>query len=281
MHRVKIYISMDMEGISGIVDPKYTTKGEWLYPTGQRLATEDVNAAVRGAFDAGAQEVIVADMHANSCNLLVEQLDPRATLLAGTPHQPRFPFLDASVKGMFLVGYHALAGTYAATLEHTMTSESWHRYRVNGRDTGELGIDAAIAGESGVPVVMVSGDDKLCAEAKAWLGPVETACVKQGVGRTCSLCLSPEQGRRKVYEAAYRAVQRLAAGERFELFASPSPATVTITYKHSAHADAACEFGARRLDGYTVERDYGRISEVYGGIWADLGIAQCVRGEKA
>lgn len=277
---MKIYISVDMEGISGITDKAYTGKGEWLYPTGQRLATADVNAAVRGAFDAGADEVIVADMHANSYNLLAESLDPRATLLSGVPHQPRFPFLDSTVDGMFLVGYHAMAGTLYGTLEHTMSSLSWHRFAVNGRAYGELGIDATLAAESGVPVVMVSGDDKLCDEAREWLGAIEAACVKQGLGRTCALCLSPEQGQRQVYRAAHRAVERLITGEPFTLLESPSPATVAITYKHTADADAASVFGAKRLDGYTVERTYGRLSEMYGGLWADYGIAQRVRGEK-
>lgn len=277
---MKIYISVDMEGISGITSKEHVSKDERLYTVGQRLATGDVNAAVRGAFDAGADEVIVADMHASSGNLLTEQIDPRATVLAGTPHQPRFPFLDSSVDGMFLVGYHAMAGTLGATLEHTMTSQSWHRICINGRPYGELGIDSALAAEAGVPVVMVSGDDKLCDEAHAWLGNVEAACVKQGLGRHSALCLSPEQGQKKVYQAAYQAVGRLLAGERFVLPETPSPAFVAITYKHSADADAAAGFGARRLDGYTVEKTLEKLSAMYGGIWEDYGIAQRVRGEK-
>ena len=100
------------------------------------------------------------------------------------------------------------------------------------------------------------------------------------MGRTCSLCLSPEQGQRQIYRAAHRAVERLITGEKFALFTSPSPATVTITYKHTADADAAFGFGAKRLDGYTVERTYGRLSELYGGLWEDYGIAQRVQGEK-
>ena len=90
---MKIYISVDMEGVSGINCPDYVTRDGRLYAVGQRLATADTNAAVRGAFDGGADEVIVADMHGGSGNLLVESLDPRAMLMAGVPHQPRFPFL--------------------------------------------------------------------------------------------------------------------------------------------------------------------------------------------
>ena len=271
---MKIYISVDMEGISGINSHEYVLRTEKLYPTGQRLMTADVNAAVRGAFDGGADEVIVADMHGASGNLLVEELDPRAKLLAGTPHQPRFPFLDEQVNGMFLLGYHAMAGTLHANLEHTMTSKAWHKFCVNGKPYGELGIDAEIASEAGVPVVMVSGDDKLCEEAAAWLPGVETAMVKQGLGRQSALCLSPLMGNQKVYEHARRAVERLCTGEAFWLPTVNSPARVAITYKMMPDADAANGYGTKRLDGYTVETTYDRLSHMYGGIWKEYGIEQ-------
>ena len=271
---MKIFISADMEGISGINSPEYVLRTERLYPAGQRLMTADVNAAVSSAFDGGADEVIVADMHSSSGTLLVEDMDPRAKLLAGTPHQPRFPFLDESVNGMFLLGYHAMAGTANANLEHTMNSRSWHKFCVNGKPYGELGIDAEIAAESGVPVVMVSGDDLLCEEAAMWLPGVEIAMVKQGLGRQSALCLSPKAGNRKVYEHAKRAVERLCGGESFFFPVVPSPARVAITYKMMPDADAANVYGTRRLDGYTVETAYERLSHMYGGIWKEYGIPQ-------
>jgi len=269
---MKIYIAVDMEGISGINSPEYVLKDGRLYAAGQRLMTADVNAAVRGAFDGGADEVIVADVHGASGNILVEDLDERALFLAGVPHQPRFPFLDDSVNGMFLLGYHAMAGTLHANLEHTMTSAAWHCFKVNGKPYGELGIDAEIAAESGVPVVMVSGDDKLCEEAKGWLGNLETAMVKQGLGRQSALCLSPKRGQQRVYEHARRAVERLCAGESFVFPEMPAPAHVAVTYKMMPDADAANVYGTKRLDGYTVETPYGHLSEMYGGIWRDCGI---------
>lgn len=269
---MKIYISVDMEGISGINTPDYVLKDGRYYGIGQRLMTADANAAVRGAFDGGADEVIVADMHGTSGNLLVEELDPRALLLAGTPHQPRFPFLDETVDGLFLVGYHAMAGTLGANFEHTMSSATWHKFCVNGKPYGELGIDAEIAAECGVPVVMVSGDDKLCEEARAWLGGIETAMTKQGLGRQSALCLSPAYGQNRVYAAARRAVERLAEVEPFALPEIPSPARVAITYKMVPDADRANVSGTKRLDGYTVETTYDRLSAMYGGIWRDYGI---------
>ena len=241
---MKIYISVDMEGISGINCPDYVTRDGRLYAVGQRLATADTNAAVRGAFDGGADEVIVADMHGGSGNLLVESLDPRAMLMAGVPHQPRFPFLRGS-DGLFLLGYHAMAGTLGANLEHTMTSAAWHRFCVDGRPYGELGIDAEIAAEYGVP---------------------ECAQVKWGIGRQSALCLSPARGQELVYEHARRAVERLKRGEAFVFPETHNPARVAITYKMMPDADAANVYGTRRLDGYTVETTWPSLSAMYGGV---------------
>ncbi len=273
---MKIYIAVDMEGISCINHPDYVLNDGRMYAIGQRLTTADVNAAVRGAFDGGAEEVIVIDMHCTGLNILVEELDPRALIISGAPRQPRFPFLDGSVDGMILLGYHAMAGAERATLEHTMTSASWHCYKVNGKPYGELGIDAEIAAESGVPVIMVSGDDKLCAEAKEWLGDVEAAMVKQGIGRQSALCLSSEKGQEVIYDHAKRAVERLAAGEHFNLPQILSPADIAITYKMVPEADVANVYGTKRLDGYTVETHYSRLSDAFGGLWSETGIKQLI-----
>jgi len=264
---MKIYIAVDMEGISGIYSPDYVLTTGRHYSIGQRLLTADVNAAVRGAFDGGADEVIVADVHGGSGNILVENLDPRALLLAGGHFPCRFPFLDDKVDGMFLIGYHAMAGTRMANLEHTMSSASWHRFCVNGTPYGEVEIDAEIAAECNVPVVMVSGDDKLCEESLAWLGNIEAAMVKQGLARQSALCLSPAKGNEVVYTHARRAVERLVSGEHFQLPEVPSPVTVTLTYKMVPDADAANVYGTRRIDGYTVETPCEHLSDMFKGIW--------------
>ena len=207
---MKIYISVDMEGASGISASEYVLKDGYLYAAGRRLITQDINAAVRGAFDGGAEEVIVFDGHGGRVNVLVEDLDPRALVIAGAAHKPRFPMLDKSVDGMFL------------------------------------------------------------------LGNVEAAMVKQGLARNCALCLSPARGQQLVYESAKRAVERLKAGESFGLPEIPSPATVAITYKMVPDADAAETYDSKRVDGYTVEKTYGHLSEMYGGNWADYGIEQVI-----
>jgi len=217
--------------------------------------------------------VIVADVH-DGMSILVENLDSRALLLAGNHFPCRFPFLDDSVDGMFLIGYHAMAGTRMGNLEHTMNSSAWHCFCVNGTPYGEVEIDAEIAAECGVPVIMVSGDDKLCEESVAWLGNIEAAIVKQGIARESALCLSPKKGNEIVYTHARRAVERLASGERFALPEIPSPATVTLTYKMVPDADAANGYGTRRIDGYTVETPYAHLSDMFKGIWSVYGVEQ-------
>ena len=276
--QMKIYISVDMEGISGINSPEHVKRDGRLYAEGRRLLTDDVNAAVRGALEGGADEVIVADMHGGSNNLIIPEVDPRAMLLEGAPRSPRFAFLNKTVDGMVLLGYHAMNGTLEATLEHTMSSASWHKFTVNGTPWGELAIDATLAAEAGVPVIMVSGDDKLRTEARIFLGEaVEFACVKQGLGRQQALCMSAANGQKTVCEHMRRAVERLKNGEHFPLMKLEERYKIDLTYKFVPDADeAALQYGAKRIDGYTVETNYARLSDMYGGVWAERGIVQTV-----
>ena len=271
---MKIYISVDMEGISGINTKEHVLTDARLYPEARRMLTEDVNAAIRGAFNGGADEVIVWDAHGGGNHLLAEQVDERALLMEGAPHFPRIPFLNGS-DGLFLMGYHSKAGTERGCLEHTMSSAAWHKYIVNGTPIGEIAVDGDIAGWEGVPVVLVSGDDKLCDEAKETFGEqVERVCVKQGIGRQSALCLTPAAGRKRIEKHAERAVRRLVEGEKFPLFSMGSPVTVRTVYKFTPDADAAMTYDARRIDGYTVERDWPRLCDVYGGLWSEHGEKQ-------
>jgi D-amino peptidase len=260
---MKVFISADMEGATGICCREQTNKGDPMFDEGRRLLTGDINAAVDGAVAGGATEVIVADMHGASFNLNPSELHPEAQVLYGAAGGgPRFAYLDRSVDAVFLLAYHARAGTRAAVLEHTMSSASWFRLAVNGREVGEVGIDAALAGAVGVPVVLVTGDDKVCQEARELLGPIETAAVKRGLGRHRALCLSPEKSHALIRAAAQRAVG--LAGKIRPLSFGPD-VEVTLTYKHTEHADAAPH--GDRIDGYTVVQRYREFADWYGGVW--------------
>ena len=176
---MKILIAADMEGITGVTTWDQVDTKHPEYIRFRRLMTEDVNAAIRGAYDAGATEVIVADGHSRGSNILVEDLDRRARLNSGSPS----PFsmmqgIDESVDAVFFIGYHARNGSENAILDHTWSSRTVANVWLNDRLTGEYGLNAALAGYFGVPIIMASGDQTACQQMSELLGDVEMAVVK-------------------------------------------------------------------------------------------------------
>jgi len=251
---MKIVMGVDLEGITGVVSREHTSRDGRLYGEAVELMAGDINAAVEGLLSAGADEVIVWDNHAASLNAPFVKLHPGASYQrGGGPNRLRWCGLDESVDGLILLGYHARAGTLHAVLEHTMSSASWFRLRVNGREVGEIGLDGALAGSVGVPVIMVSGDDKLCAEARGLFGPELVAvCVKRGRARHGATCLPPGRTAELIRAGAAEAVGRVGKVEPLDL---GSPAVIELTFKHTDHADGAelRLFDGRRIDGYTVQ----------------------------
>jgi len=250
---MKIMMGVDMEGITGIVSRDHVSATGRLYAEGMELAVGDVNAAVGGLVDAGVDEIVVWDNHSASFNHRLPKLNPAASYRrGGSANGLRWQGLDDSFGGLILLGYHAQAGTLGGVLEHTMSSQSWFRLSVNGRAIGEIGIDGALAGAVGVPVIMVSGCDKLCAEAADVFGPeVVAACVKYGHGRHGATCLPPEKTAGLIRSSAAEAVGRIGKVKPLDL---GNPAEVELIYKHTDLADGADlrAFDGRRIDGYTV-----------------------------
>ena len=266
---MKVYISTDMEGITGIVSRAYLTANEPLYQEGRKLLAWDINSAVDGALEAGAKEIIVVDAHGGGINVSALDIHPKVKLIQGSSTHPRFPYLDKSFGAVLLVGYHSKAGTMWGALEHTMNSACWLKFSVNGKEYGEVGYDAAIIGATGLPVSLVTGDDKVCHEAKKLLGKIETAVVKYGLGRHRAMCLPKEETRKIISAAAKKAVLRAKNRDTVKPFVFRSPVKVVVTYKHteSADADRFMNNGGRRIDGYTVERTFKDFTELTGGLW--------------
>lgn len=273
---MKILIAADMEGITGVVHWDYVTQEHAEYPRFRRLMTGDVNAAIRGAFEGGAEEVIISDGHGNGRNLLIEEVDPRARLNAGGPS----PFsmlqgIDAGVAAAIFVGYHARAGAHPAILNHTWSSTCVANLWLNGRVVGEIGLNAAVCGYFDVPVIMISGDQTACAEATELLGAVETAVVKRASGRMAAECLPPEAARQVIYEAAVRAVNRFQAGEAPQPFQLPGPIIVAIEFVQTEMAERALMLpAARRSGGRRVEFTADDMPAAYRAFRAAVALAR-------
>jgi D-amino peptidase len=272
--RMKILIATDMEGITGVTTWDQVTPGHAEYARFRKLMTDDVNAAIRGASDAGAEEVIVADGHWNGSNILIEELDPRARLNTGSPS----PFsmmqgIDESVDGVMFVGYHARNGSPDAILDHTWSSGTVANVWLNDILTGEYGLNAAVAGHFGVPVILVSGDQTACAQVTELLGDVETAVVKHASGRFAAECLSPQVTQEMICLRAERAVERLAAGDVPEPFVVDTPITVTVEFFKSDMADRATRIPFTKREGTRVSLTAQEMASAYNGFRAMVMLA--------
>lgn len=245
---MKILIATDMEGITGVTTWDQVTPGHAEYARFRRAMTQDVNAAIRGAFEAGADEIIVADGHWNGSNILVEELDPRAKLNSGSPSPlSMMQGIDETVDGVMFVGYHARNGMLNAVLDHTWSSRTVVNLWLNDMLTGEYGLNAAVAGHFGVPVIMVSGDQTACAEVEALVGDMEKAIVKIATGRYAAECLPPETTHELLYTASARAVNRLSNGDAPDMIVLDAPMRVTVEFFTSDMADRAALLpGSRR-----------------------------------
>lgn len=209
---MKIFVAVDMEGISGIFQSQQVSPDGPLYQEGRRYLTQDVNACVEGCFAGGAKEVVVRDIHGGGSHFRWEDLDPRAEYVRGSTERERLPGI-ADCAGLVLLGYHAMAGTREAILEHTMSSRHWQSFLMNGIPTGEVGIDAGIAGDHNVPTILVSGDDKVCREAQELLPGVVTAQVKVGLSCQGGQLLSREASREQIVSRSSIAVRDAASIE--------------------------------------------------------------------
>jgi D-amino peptidase len=248
---MKIYIAADFEGISGICNGWQLEMDKPWHIEARHLLMGDINAAVQGVIDGGATEVMVWDNHSGGHNVIMEDLHEAADLVGGGPHNPRFPCLDNSFGGLLLIGYHAMSGTEAAVLDHTYDSQRIRSIAINGQQMGEVELDALWAGRLGVPVIMVSGDDKVCTEARRFLGGIEAAIVKLGIQREMAKVISPKRARRLIQDTAKQALKLVGVAKPFVI--NP-PYEKRIVYTRSDYADGRTFDGKRiaRADATTV-----------------------------
>lgn len=235
---MKIYISADLEGISGVVHPEQTILGKRDYSHGRKMMIKEVNAAVEGALAGGAEVVLVGDAHGHQFSILPEELHPKALLVTGNqkPISSMLEGLDESFGGVFFIGYHARSGIRKGVLNHTYFPKEVQTVRLNGIDVGELGVNAALAGYYNAPVRLVTGDQAAVDEALELFGGVLTISTKEGLGRYSAICRHPQIVRHEIRQAAQKAVSKQYEGVIYRL---DRPVHLEIHFSDSAMADAA------------------------------------------
>jgi D-amino peptidase len=219
---VKVFISTDFEGTSGIVAWEQTIEGNPEYAHGRALLTAEVNAAIEGARAAGATEIVVNDAHHNMRNLRADELAGEARLISGR-HKPLYMMqgLDGSFAAVFFVSYHGSIGAETAILSHTYNPRAVYEVRIDGQVAGEAALNALVAAHYGVPIVLVTGDEATAREAE-WFAPAaERVVVKDAISRYASSNLHPAAARRLIRVGAQRALESVSAA-RPPAFARPT-----------------------------------------------------------
>jgi D-amino peptidase len=225
---LKVFISVDMEGISGVVTSEECSRTGKDYDLFRRIMTQDANAAVEGALAAGATEIWVRDSHGSARNILPELLNENAILVRDWSGGPKMMMegIDETFDAVLFVGYHAKAGTPDGIIEHTMSGVVTDS-AVNGVSLPEAGWNALIAGHYGVPVAFVSGDQAVCSQVEGLFGEVETVAVKGAIG-AAAVCLHPEKAQAKIRAGVTKALQQL---DRFKPYQLSPPYTLVLKLK--------------------------------------------------
>jgi len=269
---MKVYVSVDMEGISGLSAPEDMHPGGRGYERGTELMTADANAAIGAAFAAGADEVLVNDSHSSGKNLRADLIDERCSLLRG-PGRPMAmgEGLDASFDAAVYVGYHARAGQQGV-LNHTWMGHEIHNLYLNGEVTGEIGLMAGYAGSLGVPVALVTGDEAACAEAAQTLTGVRTVAVKRAANRFAAELVPPSRAQELIRCGALYALENPADRAVHRV---PAPYTLGIEWNSTAIARSCSIIPGVRLAG---DRYTELTSDDFADIVGMLGIMSNIAG---
>jgi D-amino peptidase len=273
-----VFISIDMEGIAGIAHLQQVIRGTDDFQASRELMTDEANAAVAGAFEGGAKSVVVNDSHGDMYNLLAERMDPRAELLIGSPKVlSMMQGFGPEFHVALFVGYHAAAGTQAAVMDHTYSGRLLYEVRLNGEPVTEAELNAAFAGTYGVPVGLVTGDDKICAVSAKKIPGVRTVVVKEAFGRNVARSLHPQAARDAIRKAAAEAV---AARQELAPYTVGSPIVLEADIANTSATDlCALAPGTNRVGPRTVRFETGDFMEAFRCVlaWTYLGASEAPR----
>lgn len=241
---MKFLICVDLEGCACVVGKPGKGLSECEgYAFACKEAVSEANAAISALFDAGAEEVVVWDGHGSSSNLSYQDLDPRCQIITGLGYAHRLFFVDNTYSGALFIGYHSRDNVRNAVLCHSYSSARYQWIKVNGKEMGELEIDAAICGEANVPVIFASSDDVGCrqmTEAAPW---VRTVSTKKSLGHNLALSKHPVQVKKEIYQTVYDAASHLAEMKCYHI---SQPATIQVRYTRIE--DAQFRHGYREID---------------------------------
>jgi len=246
-----VFISVDMEGVAGIVHLQQVMRGTPEYERSCRLMTAETNAAIGGARQAGAVRFLVNDSHGDMRNLLVDELDPAAEVITGAD---KLYFmgagLDPSFEAAFLIGYHASVGVQGAIMDHTYAGRAVHAVRINGRLQSEATLNAALAGCFGVRTALITGDGATVREAQRELKGIEGVIVKEALGRQAARSLHPAEACRRIEAGAARALRELSSRP---LYTPRAPFVLEIDWLNTSMADLCGVLpDVDRIDGRTI-----------------------------
>jgi D-amino peptidase len=228
--KMKIYISADMEGVTGVVTGEQLGPQGFEYSRFREFMTQEVNAAIEGALAAGAAEIVVSDSHGNGQNLLIERLPKNVTLVRAFPRPlMMMQGIDETFAGVIFLGYHTGTTNPQGVRAHTMSSARLADVQLQGASVSEAGINAAIAGHFNVPVILVSGDDAVVKETTALLGDVEGATVKWSYGFHSAKTLMPEAAQQLIREKVKKAVGRI---KDFKPYKLKPPVRLDVRFKN-------------------------------------------------
>lgn len=258
---MRVYVSVDMEGISGLVRWADVVRDGMDFQTSRRFMTSDVNAAVAGAFEGGASEVVVEENHGveELCDLLLEEIDARCRVVrgAGRPGATTMAALDSGVGVVLLVGHHARAGSFPGIMAHTVSYGAFEAVRLAGADCGEPEIFTIRAGELGVPVGLVTGDQVVAEQVRKRAPWVEAVEVKRALSRVAGDVIPPARAREAIRAGARRAVERAGAGELPPYRDEPAPYAIEVDLREppsDAMRDNLARLPEFELDGERTVR---------------------------
>ncbi len=248
---MKVYISVDMEGVACVTHGDHVKLEGVEYEMARKWMTAEANAAVKGALKAGATRVVVADSHGHMRNLLPDELHEDALLVRGAPRPlTMMQGIDESFDAAFLVGYHSMAGTATGVLAHTYIGSAVHAVRLNGLTVGEPGFNSAIAGHFGVPVALVCGDDTVDAEVGELMPATERVITKWALSTLAARNLTPKASQKRIRKGAKRALNRLSKMEPLLL---DKPIHFEVDFMQALQAHLAADIpGVERVNGRTL-----------------------------